>query len=1075
MSSETKKEETKIFTSAKTNTGNGTGQDRLTGDQWNNIEVIVNGAEKNVIHIMNELGKNDNTEGMTIEHTFNVCGNDYNFSLRNNLIKNGILDEIETEEKESDSKKKKKKSKGKGKGRGKGKSRGLRNISLDEALSDGRTLDDVSTYVKSQGGKLDKAGLKRLTAIQLLNKCYNASVGNINTVHFERNRGLSNSYLECRLITLMFCLHHATKYDIPLIESYELITGVDRLLNALKKIDGVDKQLVNDLCYLNNNLKQYIDYSHRVLCTNYPRLLLSTKYDCVIPSTAVKPYTSQLDIMNIVKKYNNALIMYNVSIGAGKTTTAAALSAHVHKLRAVQKANCKQPTKVLLFVCSIAPVREQVGNLVWNMQIPFAIATYDRGAESAKVTLNWNCARKRNNVEVILADIDSGLDLLKRANKLKLEGKEHEDYLLFFDEPTVGADQPEHQITAAIPQFMIHGPEQIILSSASNPTIEDIPHTVKLYTDRFPEAYIVSVTSNNIKIGCEIVSYDGYTFAPHAGCKNVSELQSILDRIQNVSFISKLYTSPIVYKWYDILSENETIKDKLPNIVEYFDKVKNRNQFMVTQFACKLIQVLINQNDNDLIAELCKPMKKIVVNEIEQHEIPPEKPKSLVWEEKVEEVQYTTEITELDPSKLLTSDAYKYMGGCLYATSDPIQKAKNMYDVLLSRVPKLKQMMKEYNYHEKEYKKQQTALEKRKFDSQKARDTATSLFQNISPPRFPFPDIYQINTIDHIGKYTKIKPSMFDSKSIRQPFTKHDIDLELGAPEWVILLLYAGVGIYIPNTHMLNKDYLDTVLKFAAKGKLAFLITDDSINYGANYPLSHVIIEDDLADNHSINSIIQLLGRGGRVNKSWSAHAHVGMRTLMRLKNYIQGVSESGSSMEAVNIELATNNYTEDVRRKEEMKLAKFNERKIEGKEKIIKLKLAGQVERSTTVITTIGTIRRKTVETKVQTSWRGTRVQESKPDRYSNFQSSDRQQSSGGSWGRGSQRNESSGSSWGRESQRNESSWGRGSQRNESSGGSWGRGSNVTSEKDRMRKRYDDLKKNGSYIPTYLKKMFEI
>ena len=62
-------------------------------------------------------------------------------------------------------------------------------------------------------------------------------------------------------------------------------------------------------------------------------------------------------------------------------------------------------------------------------------------------------------------------------------------------------------------------------------------------------------------------------------------------------------------------------------------------------------------------------------------------------------IKITTEITEFEPEKLLTSDAFKYMGGCLFATDDPIGTAKLMYNQLAKDIPRLKNMMKEYYHH----------------------------------------------------------------------------------------------------------------------------------------------------------------------------------------------------------------------------------------------------------------------------------------------------------------------------------------------------------------------------------------
>ena len=112
---------------------------------------------------------------------------------------------------------------------------------------------------------------------------------------------------------------------------------------------------------------------------------------------------------------------------------------------------------------------------------------------------------------------------------------------------------------------------------------------------------------------------------------------------------------------------------------------------------------------------------------------------------------------------------------------------------------------------------------------------------------------------------------------------------------------------------MLDKRYLDLVLDMTAEGKLSFLISDDNICYGANYPFSHVVINDDICLNHSIGTIFQLLGRAGRVGQSWVAYAHVGSLTTNKIMNYIKGLENLGISIEAENLNKSFNKVKEEI------------------------------------------------------------------------------------------------------------------------------------------------------------------
>ncbi len=87
----------------------------------------------------------------------------------------------------------------------------------------------------------------------------------------------------------------------------------------------------------------------------------------------------------------------------------------------------------------------------------------------------------------------------------------------------------------------------------------------------------------------------------------------------------------------------------------------------------------------------------------------------------------------------------------------------------------------------------------------------------------------------------------------------------------VLKLLFCGIGIY--QEKGLSSKYLDTVEELASQSSLAYIISDSSLCYGANFPICNVILLDDLAENLNMNEMFQLIGRAGRVGQSWTARA----------------------------------------------------------------------------------------------------------------------------------------------------------------------------------------------------------
>ena len=65
-------------------------------------------------------------------------------------------------------------------------------------------------------------------------------------------------------------------------------------------------------------------------------------------------------------------------------------------------------------------------------------------------------------------------------------------------------------------------------------------------------------------------------------------------------------------------------------------------------------------------------------------------------------------------------------------------------------------------------------------------------------------------------------------------------------------LLLIGVGVY---TDSLDSNYKDQIITMAQKKQLAYIITDHSLSYGVNLPISNIIILDDIGMQLSLNSL----------------------------------------------------------------------------------------------------------------------------------------------------------------------------------------------------------------------------
>lgn len=97
--------------------------------------------------------------------------------------------------------------------------------------------------------------------------------------------------------------------------------------------------------------------------------------------------------------------------------------------------------------------------------------------------------------------------------------------------------------------------------------------------------------------------------------------------------------------------------------------------------------------------------------------------------------------------------------------------------------------------------------------------------------------------------------------------------------------MFCGVAIYMEKG--LSPKYLDKVEELASQNFLAYIITDQSLCYGTNFPISNVILCDDLVTKLNMNEMFQLVGRAGRVGQSWTARAFLEEEGLKKYKIYL--------------------------------------------------------------------------------------------------------------------------------------------------------------------------------------------
>lgn len=695
-----------------------------------------------------------------------------------------------------------------------------------------------------------------------------------------------------------------TKKSTP--EKEEVLIAGKKILHLLKKVnssesdfndyfnkifsvEGIEiklsEQLIMDLEYKISMLAQECGIKLYDVAIKHPKFIFDTKYDITIPQMSLKPYDSQIELMSTVKNNlsNGFVIMYKTLPGLGKTTMILGICKYIKK----SDLNVK-----VIFCCSdiLESVRVQVLRTMYNFQIKFGVGTAT--SSSYKITNSWNCSKDEDR-ELIVADYVSTYKILKE--------KKHE-YLLFFDEPTVHTDKKCYETTLEyLSKILYYMPKYTILSSATLPQVSELKLVIDNYKNNYPEGLIHEIISNKTLTGCVIKDFNNKVITPHTNCTNISQLKELIKKIKQFPLLGKFYTLPF------LMNLNEFMKQFNKNIdlesIESFDQENIlENILLLVERVCSL-----SESDFELF-------KRIEIQDI--------------IEEQFDKTRLDVNYDKVLPEKLLTSHSYKYIGCCLVAVDEPMGWVKKNFYPL---VEKLKQKVQITNIN--------TLYEKYKRDTKKFQEQIDSINEKFTQdskideeiekimhlkPEFKFPNVLEINTRAHIETFAKYVKT-YETSLLKTPITHEQIDItDYDIDEELKFLLYMGVGLYCKN---LDPDYCNLVLEMLSERQLAFVIADESFCYGANYQISNVIITDELANTHSINTILQLIGRTSRVGKSWSGKVYLDNNTCNRISKFF--LEPKYNCSEGENISEAFVNVIELVKQENEVVKQKVMEEKL--------------------------------------------------------------------------------------------------------------------------------------------------
>ena len=464
------------------------------------------------------------------------------------------------------------------------------------------------------------------------------------------------------------------------------------------------------------------------------------------------------------------------------------------------------------------------------------------------------------NVEIMICDLESyipAMYYMKSFNDVK-------DMVMYWDEPTITLDYPEHELHKTIQKnWQNNLIPNVILSSATLPKEHEIVQTTANFRSKFPDSVIHSIVSHDCKKTIPIMNKDGYNVLPHLHYSDYKELCESIQHCKENKTLLRYMDLKDILVFLSYMSDKELISSKKLQMKRYFPELSDITMNKIKEYYLEILSQ-VKQEDWESIYQDFEKIKK----------------------KKLESVAYMT-----------TKDAHTFTDGPTIFLADDIEKiatfclkSAKIPDVVIQDIEEsiehnnklnedIIELEKEVEFKEGPAKKE-SAVKDRRVNVRQRSGGQDKLKEDVEVRELKkkiqrLSDQFKTVALSHL--FVPNKPEhketwMTDSileKSKGNEFTcdisektvEEIMKLSNIADSWKILLLM-GIGVF---TNHENKEYTEIMKRLAEQQKLYLIIASTDYIYGTNYQFCHGYIGKDLA-GLSQEKIIQSMGRIGRNN-----------------------------------------------------------------------------------------------------------------------------------------------------------------------------------------------------------------
>lgn len=700
----------------------------------------------------------------------------------------------------------------------------------------------------------------------LYNKYYKKQINKLNNKY-----GISFVFKESKKFKIK-------RIDILKINNYDkkitnkdiyedvLLYNIKKMLKSIKNPDKFNYYyytISRLIVYKINKINKYVLMYIRQLLNIYAstlniKNLLKNSYKIIEKNPLlfkyknIKLYKHQHDIIELFmqQSYNEdngsnkegMLMLYQAPTATGKTMTPLALV----------------KIKKIIFVCTARHVGLQLAKCCISLQIPIAVAFNCKSEDDIRLHYYAAMDYSRNyktggiwkvdnsvghKVEIIISDIQSYL----YAMDYMCTFNDKEDIIWYWDEPTITLDYTEHPFHKILEKNWKNNIiPNIVLSSATLPNMDEIPHVINYYKQKFNSNNIHTIKSYEFNKTVPIINKDGYLTLPHTLLDNAIDLKKSIKIInKNKTFLRHMDIKEIT-KFIIYVNENIALP-KQYTLDIYFDNIDKLTILNIKLYYLDIINILIK---DEFIHEY-----ENIYNHFKQNN-------KCKYESTIKITTSDSHTLTDGPTIFLTDNVDKLSSFYLNVSNIPENEINNILDIINKNRKYVNELDKIINNEQQRLdKKDDKILDRdekgKEYDiKRKYREQVNSLRSKIDT--IGLKEYYIPNKKLHMKKWVnEIYTNVFTS-NIHEKYIEEIVTLNIKA-KWKILL-FMGIGVFMND---LNKDYMEIMKKLAYEQKLYLIIASPDYIYGTNYQFCHGYLGKEF-NNMSREKIIQAMGRVGR-------------------------------------------------------------------------------------------------------------------------------------------------------------------------------------------------------------------